>query len=42
MKMMNILIKKMLLGDKNAEATLISKYGLTQTDIVKIKKYRFK
>lgn len=39
--MVELLIKKMLLGDKKAEEKLISAYGMTQNDIVRIKKYRY-
>ena len=40
--MRKILINKMLIGDKKAEQTLINQFGLTQTDILKIKKYMYK
>jgi len=36
-----ILIKKMMLGDKEAEKKLINNYGMTQNDIKRIKKYRY-
>lgn len=39
--MVEILIKKMLIGDKAAEARLIQRYGMTENDIVRIKKYRY-
>tara|TARA_B110000444_G_scaffold192646_1_gene182590 strand:- start:492 stop:614 length:123 start_codon:yes stop_codon:yes gene_type:complete len=39
--MKDILIKKMLMGDKSAEQKLIREYGLTENDIAKIKKYRY-
>ena len=35
-----ILIKKMMLGDKQAEKLLTTNYGMTENDIKRIKKYR--
>jgi|TARA_B110000967_G_C18444082_1_gene344598 hypothetical protein len=37
--MIDILIKKMLIGDSSAEQRLISKYGYTQKELDKIKKW---
>jgi len=39
--MVEILIKKMLIGDKDAENKLVNQYGMTENDIVRIKKYRY-
>jgi hypothetical protein len=37
--MIDILIKKMLIGDSSAEQRLINKYGYTQKELDKIKKW---
>jgi hypothetical protein len=36
---LNLLVKKMLIGDSSAEQRLINKYGYTQKELDKIKKW---
>ena len=41
MKKIEILIKKMVIGDKDAENKLVTCYGYTENDITRLKKYRY-